>query len=136
MHHYSQLVYFGLNEFSFVIGRGNSLTIVPIHDLVEKMSAIIEILPAGHAFTGCETTSKIGTNAAALKTANACGYEHLCLFGKHELTNEMIYNDEQFLLRCISNEKLDLFDDLRYDVYHKKLQEFDLEKFPATSGAQ
>ena len=109
---------------------------MPSHDLVEKMSAdIIEILPAVHALTGCDTTSKIGTKAAALKTVNSCGYEHLCFLGKHELTNEIIYNAEQFFLRCISNEKLDSFDDLRYDVYHKKLQEFDLEKLPATSGA-
>ena len=90
-----------------------------IHDLVEKMSVdIIEILPGVPALTTCDTTSKIGTKTAALKTANTCGYEHLCFFGKHELTNEMIYNAKQFLLRCILNEKLDSFDDLRYDVYH------------------
>ena len=81
------------------------------------------------------TTSKIDSKVAVLKTANACGYEHLNFFGKHELRNEMIYNAEQFLLRCISNEKLDSSDNLRYDVYHKKLQEFDLEKFSATSSA-
>ena len=88
LHHFSQLVYFSLNEFWFVSGRSNSLTIVPIHYLVEKMSAdIIEILPAVQALTGCDTTSKTGTKAAALNTANACGYEHLCFFGKHELTD-------------------------------------------------
>ena len=136
LHHFSQLVYFGLNEFWFVSGRRNSLTIVPIHDLVKKISTdIIEILPAVHTLTGCDTTNKIGTKATALKTGNACGYEHLCFFGKHELMNEMIYNTRQFVLRCISNEKLDSFDDLNYDVYNKKLQEFHLEKFPATIGA-
>ena len=61
------------------------------------------------------------------------GHKHLCFFGKHELTNEMIYSAEQFLLRCISNEKLDSFDNLGY-VYHKKLLEFDLEMFLATSS--
>ena len=76
-----------------------------IHDLVEKMRADFEILPAVNALTGCYTTSKAGTKAAAFKTANTCGYEHLCLFGKHELTNEMIYNAAQFLLRYISNWK-------------------------------
>ena len=131
-HHFSQLVYFGLNKFWFVSSRSNSLTIEPIHDLVEKMSAdIIEILPAAHAYT----TSKIGMKAAALKPANAFGYKHLCFFGKQELTKGMIYNADRFLLRCISNEKLDSFDNLRYDVYHKKLQEFDFEKFPVTSSA-
>ena len=68
---------------------------MPIRDLVEKMSAdIIEVLPAVHALTCYDTTGKIGTKAATLKNANACGYEHLCFFGKHELTNEMIYNAE------------------------------------------
>ena len=38
-------------------------------------------------------------------------------------------------LRCISTEKLDSFDDLGYDVYHKKLQELDLGKLPVTSSA-
>ena len=65
---------------------------------------IIEIFPAVHDLTGCDTISKISTKAAALKAANACDYEHLCFFGKHELTKEMIYNAEKFLLRCISTE--------------------------------
>ena len=51
---------------------------------------IIEIFPAVHDLTGCDTTSKISTKAAALKTANACGYEHLCFFGKQESAKEMI----------------------------------------------
>ena len=80
---------------------------MPFHDLVEKISNdIIEILPAVHALTGCDTTSKIGTKEAALKTANVCGYEHLCFFGKHELMNDMIYNAEQFLLRFVWRFKI------------------------------
>lgn len=34
-------------------------------------------------------------------------------FGEHELTNEMIYNAETFLLRYITYEKLDSSDNLR-----------------------
>ena len=34
--HFSRFIYFGLNEFWSVSSRSNSLTIVPIHDLVEK----------------------------------------------------------------------------------------------------
>ena len=52
---------------------------MPIHDLLEKMSAdIIEILPAAHALTGCDSTSKTGTKAASFKTVNACCYELRC----------------------------------------------------------
>ena len=80
---------------------------MPFHDLVEKMSDdIIEILSTVHALTGCDTTSKIGTKEAALKTANVCGYEHLCFFGKHELMNDMFYNAEQFLLRFVWRFKI------------------------------
>ena len=44
----------------------------------------------------------------------------LYFFGKTELTNEIISNAETFLLKCISDEKLDKFDDVRYELYHKK----------------
>ena len=136
LHHFSQLACFSLNKFWVASRRSNSLTVVAIHDLVEKMTAdIIEILPAVHLLTGWDTASKIGTKVATLKTANVCGYEHLCFFGKHELTNKLMYNAKQFLLRCIQNEKVDSFDDLRYDVYQQKLHEFYLEKFPGTSSA-
>ena len=78
LHHFSQLVYFGLNELWFLSGQSNPLKIVPIHDLVEKLSAdIIDILPAVHALTGCDTTNKIGMKETALITANASGYKHL-----------------------------------------------------------
>ena len=47
---------------------------VPIHQLVGTMNVdvdvdVIEIFPAVHALTGCETSCKIRTKAAALKTA-------------------------------------------------------------------
>ena len=38
---------------------------MPIHDLVEKISAdIIEISSAAHALTGCDTASKLDTKVA------------------------------------------------------------------------
>ena len=67
-----------------------------IHDLVEKNECW---------YWNLASSLRFNTKAAALKTANACGYKHLCFFGKHELTNEMIYNAAQFLLRYISNWK-------------------------------
>ena len=41
---------------------------------------VADILPPVHALTGCDTTSKIVTKTAALKTASECGYELLCFF--------------------------------------------------------
>ena len=58
----------------FVSGQSNAKTLVPIHQLVGTMNVdvdvdVIEIFPAVHALTGCETSCKIRTKAAALKTA-------------------------------------------------------------------
>ena len=36
---------------------------------------VVDILPPVHALSECDTTSKVGTKPAALKTANECGYQ-------------------------------------------------------------
>ena len=61
---------------------------------------VFEILPAAHA--GCDSTSKVGSNGAALKMAKECGLELLSSFGRSELTNQMIGDAQKFLVRCIS----------------------------------
>ena len=46
----------------------------------------------------------------------------------------MVANAEKFLIRSLSpSSKSTHFDDLRYNVYHDKKFQFDLEKFPSTS---
>ena len=68
-----------------ISGQSDSATAVPVHSLVDHMNAdVVDILPPVHALTGCDTTSKVGTKSATLKTVNECGYE-LCFFGKTEL---------------------------------------------------
>ena len=86
-----------------------------IHDLVEKNECW---------YWNLASSLRFNTKAAALKTANACGYKHLCFFGKHELTNEMIYNAAQFLLRYISNWKTRFT--WRFKIWRltQKVQEF------------
>ena len=56
-------------------------------------------------------------------------------FGKTELTDEIISNAEKFFLKFISDQNLDKFDDIRNELYHKKLHQFTLEKFPSTSSS-
>ena len=43
---------------------------------------------------------------------------------------------KKLFLKCISNQNLDKFDDLRYELYQKKLYQFDLEKFPPISSSK
>ena len=133
IYHFNRFVFFGLNELWFRTSR----LVVPVHDIVNDIdSDVVDVLPAVHALTGCDTTSKIGTKAAALKTAFACGIELLHSFGKTVISVEMIANAEKFLLNCItSNCKFNYLDELRYHIYHTKTFQLDLEKFPPTSSS-
>ena len=112
MHHFKQLMFFDLNDFWLISGQSDSTTAVPIkNSLVDHTNAdVVDILPLAHALTGCDTTSKVGTKPAALKTGTECGYEILCFFGKTELTDEIISNAEKFLLKGISDQNLDKVD--------------------------
>lgn len=53
-------MYFGLENLRFVTGLSTSKTFVPIHEAVDILeSEVIEILPAAHALTGCDSTSTL-----------------------------------------------------------------------------
>ena len=136
LYHYSRWVYFDLKELWVVNGKSATRTAFPIHELVDIMDTnVIDVLPAVHALTGCDTTSKVGTNPAAFKAAIKCGYEQLLSFGKGEITDEMIYSAEKFLVRCISkDEDVDTFDQLRTKVYYKNSFSLNLQKLPPTSS--
>ena len=118
-----------------VSGSQNAITIVPVHELVKGFdAAVIDVLPAVHALTGCDTTSKVGTKLKALKTAiSDC--DLLKTFGKDQINDQMIANAEQFLVKCISSSKCvhKCFDVVSYETFHDKKFAFDLEKLPPTS---
>ena len=44
--------------------------------------------------------------------------------GKTELTDDIISNAEKFLLKCISNQNLNKFDDIVFEQHRKKLHLF------------
>ena len=68
LHHFFNLKYFDLEELWFVSGRGNSRTLFTIHDLANDLdSDLVEVLPAIHAVTGCDTASKVGTKSRAIR---------------------------------------------------------------------
>ena len=96
---------------------------------------LAEVLPAIHALTGCDTTSKVGTKARALKVGVLSGYKLLYSFGRDNIHEDMIYDAEKFLVKCISNHEVDAFDELRCLVYHEKHLTFDIDRFPPTSNS-
>ena len=51
-------MYFGLENLRFLTGLSTSKTFVPIHEAGDILeSEVIEILPAAHVLTGCDSTS-------------------------------------------------------------------------------
>lgn len=66
---------------------------------------------------GCDTTRKIGTKKMALKPTLGHGFDLLHSFGKEPLTEFMISQAEEFLVRCLSKSKSNInvqrFDNLR-----------------------
>ena len=133
LHHFCKLKYFDLEELWFVSGRGNSRTLFTIHDLANDLdSDLVEVLPAIHAVTGCDTASKVGTKSRAVREG-ADWYHLLYAFGRDALSDEMIADSGKFYLRYITKHDVDTFDELRFFVYHEKYLEFDIEHFPPTS---
>ena len=77
----------------------NETTMVHVHNLV-NLFGVVDILPAAHALTGCDTTSKVGTKTKVLKTAISCA-DQLKTFGEDEINDQMIVDAEQFLVKCV-----------------------------------
>ena len=135
-HHFNKLMYNDLQELWLISGRSESRSVVPINDLVDAMDPdFIEVLPAIHALTGCDTTSKFGTKSKAVIEGMKNGYNLLYTFGRDEINDQMIADAEKFLLSFITNHKVDTFDELQYIVYHEKHLQFDIERFPPTSAS-
>ena len=70
-----------------------------------------------------------------LKKANESAYNLLYYFGKNEISQNMIADAEKFLVQCITSDDTNNFDELRFNVYHKKHLQFDIERFPPTSAS-
>ena len=54
--------------------------------------------------------------------------------GKLSLSDDMVSAAEKFVVDCVStSDKVDTFDELRLQKYHKKNFQLDFEKLPCTS---
>lgn len=67
--HFSQIFKtHGMFELWMRAGVGDSIRYIPVHVLAGKQGhELCDVLPAVHALTGCDITSKFGTKLAALK---------------------------------------------------------------------
>ena len=95
MYHYLRWQKLGLQELWLYKGRSKSINIYALHDLVSKLGAdVVDHLPAAHALSGCDTTSKVGTKAAIMKMHNKFDIV-LKKFGEGELTEGMVNTIER-----------------------------------------
>jgi len=110
-------------------------SILPLHDICTALGdKLTRCLPALHALTGCDTTSKISTKLAVLKaTRNNLSLIHN--FDSSELTESMIQMAETFLVRCLKpTTDLETFDDLRLAAFNSNALKMDFERTPCTSA--
>ena len=136
VYQFCQWMYSDLRELWVVSGSSKSKRVLPVHDVVNEMDMDLDVLPAVHALTGCDTTSKVGTKTSSYRAATKYGFELLHSFGKSDITEPILLSAEEFLVRCLdSKSNVKTFDDLRNQMYHTKTFQLDLEKLPPTSGS-
>ena len=129
LHHWHIFHAHGLEELWMRGGVGNTARFIPVHTLAINIGQpLCKVLLAVHMLTGCDSTSKFGTKAAALKAKPA---EFLVDFGSDpELIN--FSRIEEYLVQVYkSGIPLKTMDELRYYVYHHSKKSID--ELPPTS---
>ena len=93
--------------------------LIPLHVIAVKVGkSVCEVLPATHALTSCDITSKFGTKAAGI---NAEPVLYLKDFGRaHTDVQDCVQNAEKFLVQVLNrgNHSTETMDRLRFNWYH------------------
>jgi len=121
----------GLQELWLICNSGIRRVILPLHDICSALgNDLINCLPAVHALTGCDTTSKIATKSAALNVVQKPESSSLVLdFNSPQLTESSIQMAETFLIKCLKpTTDLETFDDLRLAVFNRNALKLDFER--------
>ena len=127
----------GLQDLWLVRNSGVKRCILPLHDICKSIGdELTQCLPALHALTGCDTTSKISTKLAAL---NAVRKPDNCSLISHftcpQFTESTCKMAESFLVKCLKpSTKLETFDEIRLSEFESNALNIDLEKTPCTSA--
>ena len=96
-------------------------TIHTLHIFIARLDQnLLFVLLKVHILTGCDVTSKIGTNSAALKYDP---HMYLKNFGENELLQSSFADAELYLIKVLQrNSTSTTFDELRYELYGKKIK--------------
>ena len=126
----------GLQELWLVRNSGVKRSILPLHDICLALgNELVMCLPALHALTGCDTTSKISTKLAAMKAIRNPENASMVLhFNSSPLTEGTLQLAETFLAKCLKpSTDNTMFDDLRLAEFSSSALKMDFEKTPCTS---
>ena len=87
------------------VGKRKTKKIVPIHLLVDELdNGLVSCLPAIHALSGCDSTSKVGPKLSGLKASMDLSL--LEGFGVEELSPQIISDAEKFLVSGLKKKLL------------------------------
>ena len=126
----------GLQELWLFRNSGVKRSILPLHDICIALGdELTKCLPALHALTGCDTTSKISTKLAALNAVCKPGNSSLIQeFDCPQLTESAILMAETFLVKSLKpSTDLETFGDLRLAAFDRSALNMDFERTTCTS---
>jgi len=94
----------GLAKLCLRAGVGNKTQLIPLHVIAVKVEkAMYEVLPATHALTCSDSTSKFGTKAAVIKAKPVLYSKD---FGRaHMDVQDCVQNAEKFLVQVLNRGK-------------------------------
>jgi hypothetical protein len=134
LHFSNTLLSNGATEVWLRGGVGDKTRYIPIHVLADQMGQpLCETLPAVHALTGCDVTSKVGTKAAGLKADPAL----LKNFGQDiDDLLSCVADAERYLVQVIhrGDHGIETMDELRHKLYHQR-EGMTIQDLPPTTNA-
>ena len=121
----------GVSKVWMKYGTGTKKRYIPLHTIATSLGETkSKLIMKIHIVSGCDVTSKIGTESAALKKNPD---EYLQLFGEKGVDNDLAFkNAEKYLLELLrTGSKCSTFDELRYHFCTMKVKS--LNELPPNS---
>ena len=122
-----------LQKLFVKLGKRKNKKTVPVHLLVDQLdNNLVSCLPAIHALSGCDSTSKVGPKLSGMKASMDLSL--LEGFGVEELSPQMISNAEKFLVSGLKKTDCSTFDEYRWEQYHNAKKELDFNQLVCCSS--
>ncbi|KAG1650787.1 hypothetical protein GQR58_027742 [Nymphon striatum] len=122
-----------LQKLYVKLGNRKTMKTVPVHLLVDQLdNGLVSCLPAIHALSGCNSTSKVGPKLSGLKTS--VDLSLLEGFGVEEQSPAITNNAEKFYVSGLKKTDCSTFDEYRWEQYHNSKQELDFNQLVCCSS--